>query len=246
MTAKGRAIEAEIDRDTDEPPLFRTLAAEVFGTFVLVLVDAGGAVIEHFGSGEVTPVGRSLATGLTIMALIYSLGPASGAHLNPAVTTAFALRGVFPWRRVPGYWAAQLAGACAAAGLLRALFGNVADLGATEPSHGSLAAIAMETVLTLMLVSVILSTAVRHRVVGANAALAVGGIIAACGLFSRPISGASMNPARSAGPALVGGDVLNLWIYIVGPLAGASLAVLSVWLLHGHRRHEEEKVAKGE
>jgi aquaporin Z len=246
MTANRRAIEAEIDRDTDEPPFFRTLVAEVFGTFVLVLVDAGGAVIEHFGSGEVTPVGRSLATGLTIMALIYSLGSASGAHLNPAVTTAFALRGVFPWRRVPGYWAAQLAGACVAAGLVLALFGNVAHLGATEPGYGALTAVVMEIVLTLMLVTVILSTAARHKIVGANAALGVGGIIAVCGLFSRPISGASMNPARSVGPALVGGEVVSLWIYIVGPFVGASLAVLLVWLLHGHQRREEEKVAKGE
>lgn len=247
MTTKRRPKEADADNEGKaEPPFVRTLAAEVFGTFVLVLVDAGGAVIDHFGSGEVTPVGRSLATGLTIMALIYALGPASGAHLNPSVTTAFALRGVFPWRRLPGYWAAQLAGACIAAGLLRALFGNVAHLGATEPGHGVLAAFAMEIVLTLMLVSVILSTAVRHRVVGANAALAVGGIIAACGLFSRPISGASMNPARSAGPALVSGDLLGLWIYIAGPLLGAALAVLLTWLLHGHRRREEEKAARGE
>jgi MIP family channel proteins len=217
----------------------------VFGAFALVFVDAGGAVIERIGPGEVTPIGRALATGLTVMALIYSLGPCSGAHLNPAVTAAFALRRDFPWRRVPGYVAAQLSGACVAAALLRALFGNIADLGATEPGYGIAAALTMEIVLTLMLVSVILATAAQYRIIGADAALAVGGIIAVCGLFSRPISGASMNPARSAGPALVSGNLQDLWIYILGPLIGAGVALLLVLLLHGPKHREEEKAARG-
>ena len=213
---------------------------------MLVFVDAGGAVIGRLDHDAVSPVGRALATGLTIMALIYSLGPCSGAHLNPAVTSAFCLRGDFPWRRAPGYWGAQLLGACAAASLLRALLGNIGNLGATEPAHGILAALVMEVVLTLMLVSVILSTAVRYRIIGSDAALAVGGIIAVCGLFSRPISGASMNPARSLGPALISGHLDSVWIYILGPLVGAGLAVAIVHLLHGPRQPEEETAARGE
>ena len=244
MKSVRRAIDTR-SRRSEEPPLLRTLAAELFGTFVLVLVDAGGAVIERIGNGEVTSVGRAIATGLTVTALIYSLGPSSGAHLNPAVSGAFALRGVFPWGRVPGYVAAQLTGACGAALLLWALFGNIAHLGATEPGHGAVTGLAMEVVLSLILVTVILSTAVRHQIVGANAALAVGAIIAACALFSRPISGASMNPARSAGPALVSGEIRDLWIYVVGPIVGAGLAVLLVFLLHGPQRREEKHVAGG-
>jgi MIP family channel proteins len=233
--------------DIEGPPLPRSLAAETFGTFALVLVDAGGAVIAAVSStGEVTAMGRSLATGLTIAALIYSLGPVSGAHMNPAVTIAFAARGVFPWRRVWLYLAAQLVGATGAALTLRALFGIAGGLGITQPRHGTLVACVMEGLLTLLLVTVILSTATRHRVVGPNAALAVGAMIAACGLFSRPISGASMNPARSIGPALASGDMADLWIYIAAPLAGAGLAVLLVHLLHGRPKADEDKAAGGE
>ena len=233
--------------ENEKPPLWRSLAAEIFGTFALVFVDAGGAAIEALGApGEVTPVARSLATGLLIMAIIYSLGPASGAHVNPAVTLAFALRRVFPWRRVPAYVLAQCAAAIAAALLLRTLFGAAVESGVTMPHHGVGAALVMEIALAMLLVTVILSTASRHRVLGPNAAIAVGGTIALSGLFSRPISGASMNPARSLGPALVSGRLADLWIYVVAPLAGAVLAVLFVRLVHGREKPGEEKAAAGE
>lgn len=233
--------------ENQEPPLWRSLAAEIFGTFALVFVDAGGAIIEGLGpAGEVTAVGRSFATGLLIMAIIYSLGEASGAHVNPAVTIGFALRRVFPWRRVPAYVLAQFGAAIAAALLLRALFGSIVELGVTEPRHGTPAGLVMEIVLTTLLATVILSTATRHRVLGPNAALAVGGTIALCGLFSRPISGASMNPARSFGPALVSGRMEDLWIYLIGPVVGVVIAVLFVRLVHGVPKPEEEKAAEGE
>ena len=230
-----------------DPPLWRSIIAEICGTFALVFVDAGGATIEALSpGGEVTPAGRSVATGLLIMAMIYSLGPASGAHFNPAVTMGFTLRGVFPVRRVPAYIAAQCAGAISAALVLYALFGPVGDLGTTEPYYGIVPGLSMEIVLTTLLVTVILCTASRYRVIGPNAALAVGGTIALCGLFSRPISGASMNPARSFGPAFVSGHMEHLWIYILGPLIGAAVAVILAGLVQGGRKSEEEKAATGE
>ena len=233
-------------KELRKPPLWRSLTAEAFGTFALVFVDCGGVVIESIGpAGHVTSESRSLATGLMVMALIYALGPTSGAHVNPVATAAFALRGVFPWRRVPTYWAAQIAGAVVAALLLRAVFGNVEHLGATEPHFGVLAGLVMEAVLTLLLVTVILSTATRHHIIGPNAALAVGGTVTLCGLFARPVSGASMNPARSIGPALVSGHATDVWIYLAGPFAGAILAVLLVDLLYGATKPEEARAAIG-
>lgn len=230
-----------------DPPLWRSLAAEVTGTFALVLVDCGGGAIQAADAGhDVTAVGRSLATGLVIMAMIYSLGNASGAHFNPAVTTAFALRRVFPWRRVPLYIAAQFAGAMISAGLLMLLVGDIAP-GLTTPHHGVLAGFGFEVVLTFLLCLVILSTASRFRVLGQNAALAVGGTIALCDLFSRPMSGASMNPARSLGPALLSGRLADQWIYVAGPLIGATVATAVVGLIQGPPADEEEEdVARGQ
>lgn len=230
-----------------KPPLWRSLISELFGTFALTFVDCGGAVIEKLDTaGDVTAVGRGLATGLTVMALIYSLGPTSGAHVNPAATAAFALRGVFSWRRVPLYWIAQLAGAIGAALLLLVLFGSVERLGSTQPHFGAAPGLVLEIALTLLLVTVILSTATLHRILGSDAALAVGGTVALCALFSRPISGASMNPARSLGPALVSGYFADQWIYLVGPFVGAALAVVLVGLLHGSIKPGEAKAATGD
>ncbi|MBX6342341.1 MAG: aquaporin, partial [Thermomicrobiaceae bacterium] len=217
------------------------LAGELFGTFALTMVAAGGEVIAAVSHGEVSPAARAVAPGLMVMALIYAVGDVSGAHFNPAVTFAFALRRVFPWCQLPAYWLAQLAGALLAAGLLRLLFGRAAHVGATRPEHGALTAVVMEVVLTLFLVTVILGTASRGMVVGPNAALAVGGTIALDGLFAAPISGASMNPARSLGPALLGGTMGTAWIYLLGPLAGAALATLLIWLMKGRERSPEEK-----
>ncbi len=224
----------------------RRLFAEVVATFFLVLVDAGGAVIAALSHGEVTPAARSIATGLLVLAMIHAVGDVSGAHLNPAVTLAFALRRVFPWARVPLYWGAQLAGAALAALLLRAAFGDVEHLGATLPRMGLGRAVVFEALLTMLLVSVVLGTATRHRVLGGDAALACGGTVALCGLFARPVSGASMNPARSLGPALVSGDLSGAWVYVVGPAAGAAAAVLCMQVIHRRRHREEREAAAGE
>jgi aquaporin Z len=179
------------------------------------------------------------------MAFIYAMGDVSGAHFNPAVTFAFALRGAFPWSRLPGYCLAQLAGALAAAGLLRILFGDVAHLGATTPKHGEFQSLVMEILLTWLLVTVILGTATRYQLIGPSAALAVGATIALCGLFAGPVSGASMNPARSLGPAIVSGEMASAWISVAGPSVGASAAVLVAWILKGNKRPQEDKAAEG-
>jgi len=243
--AGGLPNEIHADPDTNSRSLVaKRLLAEAFGTFLLVTVDCGGAVIGSL-DGDVTSFARSAATGLLIMVMIYSIGNVSGAHFNPAVTAAFALRGVFPWRRVPVYWIAQLVGAFIGAGLLRWMFGDVAHLGATLPQFGAARGFGMEIVLTLILVSVVLGTATRHRSIGANAAIASGGAVALCSLFSRPISGASMNPARSLAPAVVSGELRDLWIYLVAPFVGAALATLTMRVLHSHKHSSEREAAQG-
>ena len=226
------------------PPhiVYRRLFTELLGTFLLVVVDCGGAVIASLSHGQVTPAARSAAMGLLIMAMVTTMGDVSGAHFNPSVTCAFALRGAFPWRLVPGYWLAQLLGAITASGLLLLLFGNVDHLGTTLPGYGAARALGVEIILTTMLVMVSLGTATRHRVLGPMAGIVVGGTVAMCSLFTRPISGASMNPARSIGPALVSGTLEGLWIYIVGPFAGAVLAFGIMHIVH-HRKHDEERIA---
>lgn len=223
-----------LDKEQERlPKLLRRLLAECFGTFALTLVAAGGEVIAAVSHGEVSQAARAVAPGLLVMAMIYAIGDASGAHYNPAVTLGFALRRDFPLRWLPGYWAAQIAGAVGAAVLLKTLFGNVAHLGATLPKHGIITALVMETMLTWLLLTVILGTATRYSLVGPNAALAVGATIALCGLFAAPISGASMNPARSLGPMLVTGQIGSAWIYVAGPFAGCGLTLALAWLLHG-------------
>ena len=229
-----------------EPSPIRCLFAEFFGTAALTTVAAGGELIAALSGGEVSHDARAIAPGLLVMALIYAIGDVSGAHVNPAVTLAFALRRDFPWRKVPAYWLVQIAGALGAAWLLRALFGTVAHLGANQPRHGVGVALVMEILLSWLLITVILGTATRNRLIGPNAAIAVGGTIALCGLFAAPISGASMNPARSLGPALVGGATGHLWVYLVGPVAGALLAVIGTWIMHGGRKPKERDAATGE
>ncbi len=224
----------------------RPYFAELLGTFLLTLVAAGGEVIATVSGGEVSHSARMVAPGLMVMALIYAIGDASGAHFNPAVTFAFAARRSFPLTRVPGYWAMQMLGAVSAALLLQALFGRVADLGASHPHHGLEAAFVMEIVLTCLLILVILGTATRYSLVGPNAALAVGATIALCGLFAGPISGASMNPARSLGPALVSGATGAAWIYIAGPFLGSGLATLMMAFLHQKRDPKEDEAAEGD
>jgi aquaporin Z len=170
-----------------------------------------------------------------VMAIILFMGAVSGAHLNPGVSLAFAMRGDFPWKRLPGYVIVQLVGATLACLFLLAVFGNIQHLGATLPGPGyaNWQALLMEVALTAVLVSVILGTASAAQNVGAIAALGVGGYIALAGLWSAPVSGTSMNPARSFGPALVSGDFGSYWVYVAGPLAGAMIAVGIAYVLRG-------------
>lgn len=214
---------------------WRRLFAEIWGTFLLVLVAAGGGVVAVHSSGAVTLGMQVVAPGLMVMAIIYFMGAVSGAHLNPAVTLAFAVRRNFPWRRVPAYILAQTMGGTAAALFLRAMFGTIGALGATLPGSGisSGQALAMEVVLTAGLVNTILGTASGARNIGTNGAIAVGGYIALAGLWAAPISGASMNPIRSLAPDLVRGEFGTTWIYVVGPVLGALIGVAFEWILKG-------------
>ncbi len=227
---------------------WRRLFAEAWGTFLLVVVAAGAVVIGAKSGATITLAMIVVAPGLMVMALIYSMGAVSGAHLNPAVTLAFAARGNFPWHRVPGYLTAQCVGGIAAAAFLRAMFGVVARLGATVPAPGTsdLHALIMEVLLTTGLVGTILGTASGARNIGANGALAVGGYIALAGLWASPISGASMNPVRSFAPDLLRGNLTTTWIYVLGPLIGAAIAVGFEWILKGHATASGTLAAQGD
>jgi aquaporin Z len=221
-------------KDFDDPRLeWRRLFSELLGTFMLVLVAAGGGLLH--AKGQISLPAAVVAPGLMVLAIILFMGAVSGAHLNPAVSLAFALRGDFPWKRLPGYIIVQLLGATLACLFLLAVFGNVEHLGATLPGAGysNWQAFLMEVVLTATLVSVILGTASAAQNVGAIAALGVGGYIALAGLWAAPVSGTSMNPARSFGPALVSGDFSSYWVYVAGPVAGALIAVGCAVVLRG-------------
>jgi aquaporin Z len=218
----------------------RRLFGELFGTFLLVLAGAGGAVVAatpaaHAADHSISRAAQVAAPGLTILAVILFMGAVSGAHLNPVVSLSFAARGDFPWRRVPGYVVVQLIGAALACLLLRYLFGSVGHLGATVPGVGVSEGVAFvaETVLTLGLVSTILGTASGAQNVGPLSAVGVAGYIVLAGLWSSPISGASMNPARSFGPDLVAGEFSHFWVYVAGPFTGAGLAVVAAYILRG-------------
>jgi aquaporin Z len=233
---QGRMVEKQLPPDFLDPAHeWRRIFAEIWGTFLLVLVAAGGGVAAARSGGAVTLGMQVAAPGLMVMAIIYFMGTVSGAHLNPAVTLAFAVRRNFPWRRVPAYVLAQLFGAVMAAQFLHALFGLAGALGATLPgsgvSHGT--ALAIEVVLTAGLVNTILGTASGARNIGSNGAIAVGGYIILAGFWAAPFSGASMNPARSFAPDLVRGDLGTTWIYMVGPLLGALVGVVFEWILKG-------------
>ena len=222
--------------DFDDPALeWRRLFSELFGTFLLVLVGAGAGVVNALSSGAVSRATAVAAPGLTVLAIILFMGAVSGAHLNPVVTLAFSLRRDFPWRRVPGYVLMQLLGAVLACLFLWAAYGKVGMLGATEPGAGltDWQATATEAVLTLGLVSTILGTASKAQNVGALSAVGVGSYIVLAGFWASPLTGASMNPARSFGPDAVLGDFDHFWPYVVGPLLGALAAVGIAWILRG-------------
>lgn len=233
------------------PQIVRSLAAEVFGTFALVFAGCGAIMVDA-ETQALGHLGVAITFGLVIMAMIYAVGHVSGAHFNPAVTFAFALTRHFPWPRVFLYWGAQIAGAILAALLLRASLGDVADVGATLPSGSEAQAFLWETVLTVFLMFVIMAVATDTRAVGEAAAIAVGGTVGLGALFGGPISGASMNPARSLGPALVSGDLHALWIYLSAPLLGAAIGAVAYQLIRGDEpspvdvaAHEAEVAAHG-
>ncbi len=215
---------------------WRRIFSELFGTFLLVVVAVGGGMVNTRFGGDVVPgPAQAVGPGVMVMAIILFMGAVSGAHLNPVVSAAFALRGDFPWRRVPLYIAAQLAGAALATLLLIGLIGEQGSAGLTLPGHGisTWTALAWEALLTAGLVSVVLGTASGAQQLGAVAAFGVGGYIALAGLFGAPVSGASMNPARSLGPALVIGNWTAWWAYLLGPAIGALVAVGIAQILRG-------------
>lgn len=223
--------------DFDDPRQeWRRLFSELVGTFFLVLVAAGGGMMAAGFDGAVGRAAAVTAPGVMVMAMIMYMGKVSGAHFNPAVSFAFSLRGDFPWRRVPGYWIAQILGAVAAAAFLQAVIGVSASNGANypAPTTTAFAAFLMEAVLTFGLLSVILGTASGAQNIGIVGAVGVGGYIALAGLWASPLSGASMNTFRSLGPDIVANDYTAIWVYLAGPFLGATLAVGAAMLLRGH------------
>ena len=236
------------DQPEAHPSELRRAGAELVGTFFLTFVAAGADIIHFTSGGEILQSSRYLAPGFTIAAMIWTLSNISGAHLNPAVTLTFVLRRTFPMWRAFEYWAAQFAGATLAAFVLSLFFGDAIAKGATSPGPGvsAWAAVSWEAILTGLLILVIVGTASNEAVVGKNAALAVGLTVCLCGLFSNPVSGASMNPARSIGPQLVAGMTQHCWIYLVGPIFGAVSACILSHLLFGAPRRSERDAAHGQ
>lgn len=199
--------------------------AELFGTFALVFCGTGAIVINEASGGTVTHAGIAVTFGLIVVAMIYAIGDVSGAHINPAVTIAFAVAGEFPKREIPAYVLAQCLGALLASSLLRLLFPDVATLGETLPAGSALQSFVLEFILTLFLMFVIIQVATGSKEVGMMAGLAIGFTVLLEAMFAGPICGASMNPARSLGPALVGGNWANLWLYLLAPTLGASSSI---------------------
>jgi MIP family channel proteins len=222
-----------------QPALARACVAELIGTFALVFAGAGAVMVDA-KTHALGHVGVAIAFGLVIMVMIYAVGHISGAHFNPAVSFAFALTRHFPWSRVAAYWVAQAAGALIAAAILRASLGNVAHVGATLPAGSQAQSLLWETVLTFFLMFVIMSVATDTRAVGEAAAIAIGGTVGLDAMFGGPISGASMNPARSLGPALASGDPHALWLYLTAPLLGAALGALGYQFVRGEHVRSTE------
>ena len=220
----------------DRPDLGRRVAAEGIAAFALVFAGCGAVIADVRYDGALGIVGIALVFGLVIMVMVYATGHLSGAHINPAVTIAFTLTRHFPARDAAAYIAAQVIGATAAALLLLSVWTDQpASLGATVPSVGAGSALVYEAMLTAFLMFVIMAVATDTRAVGAAAAIAIGGTIGLDALFGGPVTGASMNPARSFGPALVAGEWTDFWVYVVGPVAGATLGALAYQLVRGDR-----------
>jgi MIP family channel proteins len=203
-------------------PLTRALVAEATGTFALVFAGCGAIMVDA-KTHQLGHLGVALSFGLVITVMIYALGHISGAHFNPAVTLAFALTRHFPTRRIAPYWAAQLAGGLVAAAVLRGSLGDIAEIGATFPSGSNGQSFLWETILTFFLVLVIVAVATDTRAVGEAAAIAIGATVGLDAIFGGPISGASMNPARSLAPGLVAGNLTSIWVYLLAPACGAAI-----------------------
>ena len=203
----------------------KRLLAEFLGTFILVFAGTGAIVINQSTGGVIGHAGIALVFGLVVLAMIYTFGDVSGAHLNPAVTLGFAAAGRFSGKDIPGYIAAQLGGAFAASGMLKLLFPFHPTLGATLPAGGATQSFVLEVVLTAILMLVILSVSTGAKEKGVTAGIAIGAVIALEAMFAGPICGASMNPARSLAPAIVSGNFQHLWLYPVATILGAMIAV---------------------
>jgi aquaporin Z len=227
------------------PPLARRAFAEVVGAFFLTTAGAGIEIVDVLFPGTIDVTMKAVAPAAVVAAMIYSLGDISGAHLNPVVTATFAVRGVFEWRRVPVYWISQVLGAVLSAAILRALFGTVRSVGTSEIHIAAWRGCVVEGIVTALLVIVILNTAHKHSLIGTEAALAVGAVLLACGLIACQLTTASMNPARSLGPAIVSGNFDNLWVFIVGPFAGAAIALGIVTALRPVPNTDEVEAAGG-
>ena len=217
------------------PATGRRLLAEYIGTFALVFAGCGAIMVNATTGGALGQVGIAISFGLVITVMIYATGHVSGAHLNPAVTLAFALTRHFPWSRLIGYWIAQLGGAVTAAAILRGSLGDIAAIGATTPSGSDRQAFLWELVLTFFLMFVIMAVATDTRAVGEAAAIAIGGTVGLNAMFAGPITGASMNPARSLGPGLVSGKLDAIWVYLLAPVAGAALGAITYQAIRGQR-----------
>ncbi|HKP04280.1 MAG TPA: aquaporin [Chthoniobacterales bacterium] len=208
-----------------EAGLLKKCAAEAIGTFALVFAGTGAIIINQVSDGAITHVGIALTFGLVVLAMIYTLGDISGAHINPAVTLGFWFARRLPGRTVPPYVASQGAGALVASGLMRVLFPASALLGATRPAGAEWQSFILEVLLAALLMFVILGVSTGAREKGITAGIVVGSVIALEAMFAGPISGASMNPARSLGPAVVSGQLTSLWIYLLAPVIGAAIGV---------------------
>lgn len=224
-----------------KPPIWssnerwRRLSGELIGTFGIVFGAAGSATMNKVSGGQVTLVGAALASGLAVTAMIYALGHICNAHFNPAVTLAFTVARHFPLREVPGYILAQFGGGILAALAVKLIFGDVPGLGGNYPSGSPMQSLILESIISFFLMFVIMAVATDTRAVGQAAALAIGVMVVVAILVGGPISGASMNPARSFGPAFVAGQLADNWLYWLGPIVGATSGALTYELLRGNK-----------
>lgn len=243
----GRLTSSDLPSEPSGPapvhsvlPLAQRVASEAVGTFCMVFAAAGSAMADGISGGAVTLLGAALASGLAVALVVHATGHISGAHINPAVTLGFALAGVLRVRDAVPYWAAQMAGAVIAAYCLRAMFGPVAYVGGHFPHGGNAASFGMEIVITFTLMFVIMAVVTDRRAPAGTAALAIGAAVAVGILVAGTISGGSMNPARTFGPALASGNWAGHWLYWAGPIVGACLAAVSYGRLFPRPRGAEE------